>query len=113
MIDYSTLLPIENIDKIGSFYVTKHGWDLDHSYDENIPIHQCTEEDKASFYEPTEVTRPYYGKLFTQMYCITNPDQIIFWGDFNGDTASGYKVGFKECDDSVSCFNKTEKEDFF
>jgi hypothetical protein len=49
------------------------------------------------------------------LYCITNPEKLVFYGDFNGDVGAGIYLSFEECDSQTSdnCFSKKDKKEFF
>ena len=56
-----------------------------------------------------------FDLVFTELFCLTSPEKIIFNGDFNGDVASGIQLYFAECDSSSSqnCLSKEKKKKFF
>jgi hypothetical protein len=46
--------------------------------------------------------------MFTDMYCITNPEKLVFAGDYDGDVSSALSIDFIECDSATSenCLSK-------
>jgi hypothetical protein len=53
--------------------------------------------------------------VFTELYCITNPENLIFFGDFNGDVAAGIYLSFEECNSQTNedCLSEEGKKEFF
>jgi hypothetical protein len=91
-----------------SFNINDFQYDL-------IPTHRCTEEDKKKFYQPNKVFLSNFDMVFTELYCITNPENLIFFGDFNGDVAAGIYLSFEECNSQTNedCLSEEGKKEFF
>ena len=53
--------------------------------------------------------------VFTELYCITNPENLVFFGDFNGDVAAGIYLTFEVCDSQTNenCLSDQGKKEFF
>ncbi len=53
--------------------------------------------------------------VFTELFCITNPEKLVLSGDWDGDVASGLKLSFDECVSKTSnnCLSESEKREFF
>jgi hypothetical protein len=86
MIDNVELKSIFGIEKIGSFKVLKGSIGLDGILLEaDIPIHKCTEQDRAKFFKPKAIYQTSFDEMFTQFFCIKNPELLYFNGDYNSD----------------------------
>ena len=114
-IDFSTFKGIEGIEKLGKFSAQNMIFDTKNINYEQISIHKCTEEDKYKFYKPNKVYSGNFDLLFSEFYCITNPEKLVFNGDFNGDLGSGIILSFEECDNKTSknCLEKEKKKEYF
>ena len=53
--------------------------------------------------------------VFTELYCITNPENLVFFGDFNGDVAAGIYLTFEVCDSQTNenCLSEQGKKELF
>ena len=89
VIDWTNYKETEGIEKIGSLKARSMSFDVKTGKIETIPIHKCTEEDKKRFYKPSKVIAGNFDGLFTELYCITNPEKLVFNGDWDGDIAAG------------------------
>ena len=70
--------------------------------EEPILIYKSTEDDKKKFYKPYKVYEHSFDLLFTELYCLTNPEKLVINGDENGDIISMLWLYFVECDSKTS-----------
>jgi hypothetical protein len=54
-----------------------------------------------------------FNRSFSDFYCITNPESLVFYGDYNGEVSAGLAINFDECDSEASCLNKKQKTEYF
>ncbi len=85
VVDIDTNKAVEGIDKTGYFFAEHQYLNLGSIDFREIPIHKCTQEDRNKFYKPNKVYQGDFNLLFTELYCITSPDKLVFKGDLNGD----------------------------
>ena len=85
----------EGIEKTGSLKASYISWNLDKSDFGEIPIQKCKLEDKKKFYEPNKIYQGGFDLIFTEFYCITNPEKLVLNGGSNGDVGSSIYLSFK------------------
>ncbi len=78
VIDDGTDKSLEGIEKAGNFEVVSIELDGTNFKAEPLPFHKCTEEDKNKFYKPNKIFAKSFDSMFTEMFCITNPEKLVF-----------------------------------
>ncbi len=108
VVDGGAFKNLEGIEKAGHFEVSSGEYDAPNYKEELLPFHKCTEEDKKKFYKPNKIFAKNFDSMFTEMFCITNPEKLVFKGDYDGDVCASLLITFKDCDSetSESCFSK-------
>jgi hypothetical protein len=115
LLDTRTFKGVEGIEKTGSFNPVIRSFNKNRYNTDPLPFHKCTEEDKKKFYKPNIVYAGSFDLVFTELFCITNPEKLVLSGDWDGDVASGLKLSFDECVSKTSnnCLSESEKREFF
>ena len=115
MIDYYTFKTVEGIEKTGNLSAKVYAFDANNERYIPIPIQKCTEDDKRKFYKPSKVYKNSFDLIFSELYCITSPEKLVFNGDFNGDLGTGLRLSFDECDSRTNrdCLSKDKKKELF
>jgi hypothetical protein len=88
IIDAFTYKAPEGIEKTGLLKANYFSVNVEKYDSGEIPIHKCTLEDKKKFYEPNKIYQSSFDFVFTELYCITSPENLVMNGDWNGDVGS-------------------------
>ena len=87
-------------------------WNVDQlDSGEILSVHKCVLEDKKKFYKPNKIYQGNFDLIFTELYCITSPEKLVFSGDWNGDVSKRISLSFEECDSlsEKNCLSKDKK----